>query len=127
MQTKHILHLNSGEPQSWQALLGFAFKKLPWEGEFVGDFLGENLTDEMLDLSPRGTMPVLQADGHVIRGSIPILAWLDRKHPEPPLFGATADGAALIWDLTIGFADRLGKACATTIHPFSNSLLWHTI
>lgn len=130
MPNDHVLHLNSGASESWQVLLGFAFKRLSWEGAFVGSFLGNNLPVEVLDLSPRGTMPVLQADGHVIRGAIPILAWLDRKYPEIPLFGATADGAALIWDLTIGFAKNLGEACTKTVHPFlkqsttAHEMLW---
>jgi glutathione S-transferase len=39
-------------------------------------------------VSGQGLVPVLEADGEVVFDSPRILAWLEERHPEPPLFPA---------------------------------------
>jgi glutathione S-transferase len=53
---------------------------------------GENLRHPFLTLNPRGTVPVLQLDsGEVIADSVAICRYLEVLHPDPPLFGRTAE------------------------------------
>src|SRR5207247_4922893 len=47
--------------------------------------------------NPRGKRPALK-DGDVVRdASLAIMSYLDRKYPDPPLFGKTAEETGLIW------------------------------
>lgn len=38
------------------------------------------------ELSGQDLVPVLESDGEVVHDSTRILAWLERRHPEPPLY-----------------------------------------
>src|SRR5207247_9237560 len=47
--------------------------------------------------NPRGKRPALK-DGDVVRdASLAIMSYLDRKYPDPPLFGKTPEETGLIW------------------------------
>lgn len=58
--------------------------------------------------NPQGFVPMLEADGTRRTQSLAIIAWLDRKFPEPPL--RTGDPDVLALALTI----------AADIHPVNN-------
>ncbi|MGR8948386.1 MAG: glutathione S-transferase family protein [Gammaproteobacteria bacterium] len=60
------------------------------------DLLGaENRGDAYLARNPGGQMPALELDdGTVIAETIAICEYLEEKHPEPVLFGATAEERA---------------------------------
>src|SRR5262249_16458835 len=45
---------------------------------------------------PRGRVPVLKDGDYVVFESLAILHYLDRKYPERPLFGSTAEDAGTI-------------------------------
>jgi glutathione S-transferase len=50
------------------------------------------------ELSPTGKIPVATEDDLVLRDSSVICTWLERRHPEPPLYPADADTlAAALW------------------------------
>ena len=42
-------------------------------------------------------MPALRDGDYVLSESLAIMAYLDRKHPEPPIFGRSAEETGLIW------------------------------
>ena len=42
-------------------------------------------------------MPALKDDDFVLNESFAIMAYLDKKHPEPPLFGTSPQETGLIW------------------------------
>ena len=50
----------------------------------------------MLRMNPRGRVPVLKDGDFVVFESLACLLYLDRKYPERPLFGTTAEEAATI-------------------------------
>ncbi|NOX82233.1 MAG: glutathione S-transferase family protein [Alphaproteobacteria bacterium] len=104
------VHTISGAPRGWRVLLGLAFKGLRWDVNYLQASRQDHKSPEFLKLNPRGTVPVLEANGVVISDSIGCLAWLDRAYREQPLFGETPDEAARIWQLTMQACDYLRDA-----------------
>ncbi len=107
----------SGSPRGWRVLLGLAFKGLTAEINELKLSENEHKAEPFISLNPRGTVPVLESDGIVIRDSMAILAWLDRKFPAAPLFGATDAEAAEIWQATMESRQYLRKATADFLTP----------
>jgi glutathione S-transferase len=62
-------------------------------------------------------VPVLKSGEFVLPDSIAILAYLDRKYPEPPLFGATPEERARIWQLVSEGEGDLRGSCDDLRHP----------
>ena len=91
------LFWGSGSPFAWRAMLALELKKLPYEAHLLSFSNKEHKTPAMLAMNPRGKVPVLKDGGTVLSESIAIVAYLDRKYPEPPLFGRTAEAAGAIW------------------------------
>lgn len=104
------VHTFSGSPRGWRVLLGLTFKGLSWDTNYLSLAQGDHHKPEFLSLNPRHTVPVIEADGVVLRDSIAILAWLDRQHPEKPLFGNTPGEAADIWQVAMECCDYLRDA-----------------
>jgi glutathione S-transferase len=50
----------------------------------------------MLRMNPRGRVPVLKDGAYVVFESLACLLYLDRKYPEPALFGRTPEEAGTI-------------------------------
>ena len=91
------IYWGAGSPNSWRPLLGLVVKGLDYQSKLLEFSKGEHQTPQMLEMNPRGQLPVLK-DGDVsVYESTAILAYLDKKHPEPPLFGKTADQAGHVW------------------------------
>lgn len=86
----------SGSPYSWRALLALEYKQLPYVSHLVQFSKQEHKSPQMLKMNPRGRVPVLKDGDYVCFESLAILHYLDRKHPERPLFGATAEEAGTI-------------------------------
>ena len=91
------LYWGSGSPFAWRVMLTLEVKGLAYESKLLEFSKGEHKTPAYLKLNPRGKVPTLKDGDFVIYESIAIMAYLDRKYPEPPLFGATAEAAGLIW------------------------------
>jgi glutathione S-transferase len=91
------LYWGSGSPFAWRVMLTLEHKKLPYESRLLEFSKGEHKTPDYLRLNPRGKVPTLRDDAFVINESLAIMAYLDRRYPEPPIFGATAQEAGVIW------------------------------
>jgi len=100
----------SGAPRPWRVLLGLAFKGLDFTIHHLEGSKREHKAHQFLKINPRGTVPVLDNDGTFVRDSIAALAWLDRRYPEAPLFGITADDAATVWQITMECSEYLRRA-----------------
>lgn len=107
----------SGSPRGWRVLLGMAFKGLTPEINALQLSTKEHKTEPFLTLNPRGTVPVLEHDTIVLRDSVAILAWLDRKFPETPIFGKTHEEAAQIWQTAMECGHYLRSANADFLSP----------
>lgn len=81
----------SGSPYSWRALLALEYKRLPYVSHLLQFSKQEHRSPEMLKMNPRGRVPVLKDGDYVCFESLAILRYLERKYPEAPLFGTTAE------------------------------------
>jgi glutathione S-transferase len=86
----------SGSPYSWRALLALEYKQLEYVSHQVQFAKQEHKSAQMLSMNPRGRVPVLKDGDYVCFESLAILHYLDRKYPEPPLFGRNAQEAGTI-------------------------------
>ncbi|WP_241482710.1 glutathione S-transferase N-terminal domain-containing protein [Leisingera sp. ANG-M7] len=111
------IHTISGAPRAWRVLAGLALKGLSWDQNVLSASDGEHKREPFLSLNPRGTVPVLEEGGCVIRDSIAALAWLDRAYPERPIFGSSPDEAAEIWQITMEASSYLRDACHAVLAP----------
>lgn len=107
----------SGAPRAWRVLLGLAFKKLDYSVKLLSVDAGDLKGEALLQLNPRGTVPVTVVDDVTLTDSIGTLAWLDRATPEHPLFGGTTEQAATIWNRTTDLADHLRDALDQLLSP----------
>ncbi|HWK74684.1 MAG TPA: glutathione S-transferase family protein [Povalibacter sp.] len=86
----------SGSPYSWRALLALEYKKLPYVSHLVHFAKQEHKSPQMLEMNPRGRVPVLKDGDYVCFESLAILQYLDRKYPDRPLLGRTPEEAGTI-------------------------------
>ncbi|MGC3979638.1 MAG: glutathione S-transferase family protein [Steroidobacteraceae bacterium] len=81
----------SGSPYSWRVLLALEFKRQRYDSHLLDLAKQEHKSAEMLKLNPRGRVPVLKDGDFVCCESLAILSYLDRKYPQQPLFGDSAE------------------------------------
>lgn len=117
-QTTLTFYWGSGSPWAWRAMLGLELKGLAYESKLLQFSKGEHRRPEMLALNPRGKVPVLVHGDTVVYESLAILAYLDRAFPEPPLFGATAQEAALVWRLVAEHDAYVAPLGMRAVRPF---------
>src|SRR6266849_2902007 len=89
----------SGAPRPWRVMLGFVAKGITFDIRNLEASKQEHKAADFLALNPRGRVPVLKNGDFVLPESIAILSYLDKRHPEPPLFGTTDEEHARIWQL----------------------------
>jgi glutathione S-transferase len=87
----------SGSPNAWRAMLTLGYEGVPYVSHRLNAGQQEHKTPAFLALNPRGTVPVLNADGVAIHESIAIMAFLERAYPSPALIGETAAETGHIW------------------------------
>jgi len=91
------LYWGSGSPFAWRVMLTLEVKGLDYQSKLLEFSKGENKSPEYLKLNPRGKVPTLKDGDFVVYESLAIMAYLDRKYGEPPLFGKTPEQTGLIW------------------------------
>jgi glutathione S-transferase len=74
---------------------------------------GEHKSPEFLAINPRGKVPAIRDGAFTLSESVAILLYLDRKYPDPPLFGRTPEesGRVLrqVLDLVYHLEPRLDR------------------
>lgn len=73
---------------------------------------GDQGRPDYLAVNAQGLVPALEADGHTLIQSIPIIEYLDETHPEPPLLPRDPAGRARV--------RALAAIVACDIHPLNN-------
>jgi glutathione S-transferase len=91
------LFWGSGSGFSWRVQLALEVKGLPYESRLLQFSKKEHQSPEYLAINPRGKVPCLRDGDLVVAESLAILAYLDRKYPDPPLFGRTPAQTGAIW------------------------------
>jgi glutathione S-transferase len=90
------LYWGSGSPYSWRVLLALEYKRLSYTSHLLQFSKQEHKSPQMLKMNPRGRVPVLKDGDFVCFESLAILTYLDRKFPDPPLFGTSPEAAGTI-------------------------------
>ena len=98
MPIPYDLYTISGAPRPWRALLALVAKGVPFTPRVLEASKKEHKAPGFLALNPRGRTPVLVRGDAVVTESLAIIAYLDRVHPSPPLFGTTPEEAARIFE-----------------------------
>lgn len=107
----------SGSPFAWRVLLTLEVKRLSYASRLLEVSKGDLKKPEYLKLNPRGRVPTLK-DGDLVLGeSLAIMAYLERKHPAPLLFGANAQETARIWQLISEYFSYLDGPANRIIAP----------
>src|SRR5580700_770758 len=88
----------SGSPFAWRVLLTAEVKGIPYEGKLLEASKGELKSPEFLAINPLGRVPAIRDGNFTLHESLAIMVYLDRKHPNPPLFGRTAEEAGRIFE-----------------------------
>lgn len=96
MTSPHLYWI-SGSPNAWRVMLTLEIKGVPYVSHRIDPAKGGHKTPEYLAMNPRGKVPVLQDGELIVYESIAIMAYLERKHANPPLFGTTAAETGHIW------------------------------
>ena len=91
------IYWGSGSLYSWRVILMLELKSIAYQSHLLQFFRGEHKTPAMLALNPRGKLPVLQDGDTAVCESLAIMAYLERRYPEPPLFGVTPAQTGRIW------------------------------
>lgn len=107
----------SGSPFAWRTLLGFAVKGVDYESRRLNASEGEHKEAWFLEINPRGQVPALKDGDTMVTESMAILAYLEAKHPEPRLFGATPKETALIWQLACEIDNYLWPKMREMLFP----------
>jgi len=95
------LYWGSGSPVSWRIQIALALKSTPYSLYRLNLGAHEHRGDAYRAVNPRGTFPVLTDGDLVLRESLAILAYLERKQPTPPLFGESPETHAMVWQQVI--------------------------
>src|SRR5215831_15563871 len=90
------IYWGSGSPYSWRVLLTLEYKRIPYRSHLLEFSKQEHKSPQMLRMNPRGRLPVLKDGEFVCYESLAIMAYLDRKFPEPSMFGKTPEESATI-------------------------------
>jgi glutathione S-transferase len=101
------IYWGSGSPFAWRVLLAAQLKRIPYESKLLEFSKGDLKTPEFLALNPRGKVPVIRDGDFVLAESMAIMAYLDRKVAEPPLFGRTPEETGRIWAAVSDFESYL--------------------
>lgn len=91
------LYWGSGSPYAWRAMLALIAKGVEFDDQLLEFSKREHKAPEYLALNPRGRVPTLVDGDTVVYESLAIMAYIDRKVPETPLFGRTPEETARVF------------------------------
>jgi glutathione S-transferase len=111
------LYWGSGSPFAWRVMLTLEVKRLAYESKLLEFSKGDHKAPAYLQLNPRGKVPTLKDGDFVLNESLAIMSYLDRKYPNPPLFGKTAEQTGLIWRALIECESYIVPAAEKVVRP----------
>lgn len=91
------VYWGSGSPFAWRVLLTLEVKRLEYQSRILEFSKQEHKSPEYLAINPRGKVPALKDGDFVLYESLAVMAYLDKKYPNPPLFGTTPEETGAIW------------------------------
>jgi maleylacetoacetate isomerase len=97
---------------AFRVRIALNLKRLDYESAFIHLRRGDQRQPGFLEVNPQGLVPALEIDGQMLIQSLPIIEYLDERHPEPPLLPGDAAGRARV--------RALAAIVACDIHPINN-------
>ncbi len=97
---------------AFRVRIALNLKGLAYEDAFVHLRRGDQSREDFLGVNPQGLVPALEADGETLIQSLPIVEYLDERHPEPPFLPRDPAGRARV--------RGLAAIVACDIHPINN-------
>jgi len=97
---------------AFRVRIALNLKELDYDSAFIHLRRGDQAEAAFLGVNPQGLVPALDADGETLIQSLPIIEYLDEKHPTPPLLPRDAVGRARV--------RALAAIVACDIHPINN-------
>jgi maleylacetoacetate isomerase len=97
---------------AFRVRIALNLKRLDYESAFIHLRRGDQRQPGFLEVNPQGLVPALETDGQMLIQSLPIIEYLDERHPEPPLLPGDAAGRARV--------RALAAIVACDIHPINN-------
>ncbi len=107
----------SGSAPSWRVLLTAAVKGVAYESRLLQFSKGEHKSPEYLAINPRGKVPAVRDGDLVLHESMAIMAWLDAKYPDPPIFGTTPAETGAIWCAMLESENHFTTAVTSLARP----------
>jgi len=111
------VYWGSGSPYAWRVLLALAIKQASYNSHLIEFSKGDHKTPQYLALNPRGKVPTLKDGDYVLGESLAIVVYLDRKFPEPPLFGRSAAESGRIWQSISGALYYMEQPARRVVGP----------
>jgi glutathione S-transferase len=107
---------SSGSPYCARVALALEHKRLAYESHLLKLDLWEHQSPQMLSLNFRGQVPVLRDGDYVVFESLAILYYLDRKYPDPPIFGHTAEEGGVIMRVICEYESHAESPLEQIVH-----------
>lgn len=107
----------SGSTPAMRVLLAFAAKGQPYESRLLSFSARDTRTPEFLAINPRGKVPAIREGDFCLNESLAILAWLEARFPEPPLFGRTPEEIGRSWALCMEYVNHGDPAVSAVARP----------
>lgn len=108
------LYWGSGSGPAWRVMLALAHKGVPYTGHLLSFSARDTRKPEFLAKNPRGKVPVIVEGDFVLNESLAILAWLEARFPERPLFGPDPARVGQVWRHIMEYETH-GKATVDAI------------
>ena len=96
-------------------MLALIVKGVEFEDQLLSFSDKDHKAPEYLKISPRGKVPTLVDGDTVVTESLAIIQYVDRRIPDPPLFGETPAEAGRIAQRVQEHENYLGKAASTVM------------
>lgn len=99
---------------AYRVRIALNIKGIQWEHRGINLIKegGEQKQTAFANLNPQKLVPALEVDGHVLTQSLPIMEYLEEKHPKPELLPRDSLGKARV--------RALAQLIACEIHPLNN-------
>jgi glutathione S-transferase len=107
---------SSGSPYCVRVALALEHKHLAYESHRLNLDLWQHQSPQMLGLNFRGQVPVLRDDDYVVFESLAVLYYLDRKYPDPPIFGRTPEEGGVIMRVICEYQSHAARPLEQIVH-----------
>ncbi len=91
------IYWGSGSPNAWRVLLTAELKRIPYESKLLEFSKEDHKKPEFTAINPRALVPAIRDGDYKLYESLAIMAYLDRRNPEPAIFGRNAAETGRIW------------------------------